>query len=516
MKTDNGLEKLIEDFFEEFYYRFPEEAQERGIHRYGYKLVSLRRFEISQWKITLQEFANEINKFKSKRGFDKNSDLNILETIVKREFDWISNDAEYKDNPLLYISKLFSGLIYPAFGSYASISIRSRNFTDRVNDIKNVVAAAEENLKSCNSIQKSLAIQYIDYLSTFIDNFSSFLLGKSDTEKKDEIRLGKSSSLEELSKLKKTCEGLSEVDSFCNLEAVLKKKSLDDFPFENMEPFLYDSLETLRDKIIKKAREIKISSPHLETLANVIEAKQDIDEAKVLELFEIVKNKGQNIFGYSNITIDIRKMPDETDDLTDSVWNYKHFQMLPAGEFDLKPVATILLTSTNNINSIVSNIVENIYPGVGYLKEVKAKRVKGVRKNFVNHYFKEGWRLYVVREMMNELKKTFGNEYELFSMYNEYMTLLTAYLENQSFTGKMKMNDLLSAINQNEMVFKKDIFLNQLAEDNGKTLTGFVGLNFILNEKKYMLRKHKPIELHERLIANGSVFSFSIAKKMIG
>ncbi|MGC9125690.1 MAG: hypothetical protein ACP5GW_06185, partial [Caldisericaceae bacterium] len=82
MKTDNVLEKLVEDFFEEYYYRFPEEAQERGIHRYGYKLVSLRRFEISQWKIIIQEFLNETDKLKSRKNNDKSTDLATLESIA--------------------------------------------------------------------------------------------------------------------------------------------------------------------------------------------------------------------------------------------------------------------------------------------------------------------------------------------------------------------------------------------------------------------------------------------------
>jgi hypothetical protein len=515
MKTDNGLEKLVEDFFEEYYYRFPEEAQERGIHRYGYKLVSLRRYEISQWKTILQDFISEIEKLKTNKGLDRNGDLTNFETILRRESDWISKDEEYKNNPVLYVSKMFSGLIYPAFGSYSSISIRSRNFSSRIDDLKNVVDAACENLQSSNRIQKRLALQYIDYLCSFIDHFSNFLLGKSDSEKKDEIRLNKSASIEELIRLKKFCENLSEENDVWKLEPVLRRKYLDSFPFEDVEPLLSDSLQALKDKIIKKSREIKLYAPYLETLSTVIGLKQEVNEEKINELVAIVKNKGQNIFGHSNISIDVRNMPDKTEELTESIWNYKHFQMLPAGEFDIRPTATILLEPNDNIYSIVLNIVKNIYPGTGYMKEIKAKRVKGYRKNFTNLYFKEGWRLYVVREMSTELKKVFGNEYELFSMYNEYKSLLTASLENQILKGKTDLNNLMNIVNQDELIFDKDIFINQLAEDSGKSLAGFVGLNFILAEKKYMLKKYKPIELHERLITNASVSSFTIARRMI-
>ncbi|MGC9125713.1 MAG: hypothetical protein ACP5GW_06300, partial [Caldisericaceae bacterium] len=433
----------------------------------------------------------------------------------KRELDWISKDEEYKNNPMLYASKLFSGLVYPAFGSYSSISIRSRNFSSRIDDIKNVVAAATENLKSSNSTQKGLSIKYIDYLHEFIEHFSNFLLGKSDTEKKDEIKINKASALEELDKFKKLCETLPEENSVWKLEPVLRRKSLDEFPFDDLESVLSESLGILKDKIVKKSREIKISAPYLETLSGVINAKQEISEQKIVELVNTIKNKGQNIFGHSNISVDIRTMPEKIEDLTQSIWNYKHFQMLPAGEFDIRPIATILLPPQDNVNLLILNIVRNIYPGVGYMKEVKSKRVKGYRKNFQNHYFKEGWKLYVLKEMTGELRKVFGNEFELLSMYYEYKSLLMAYLENGIFRNNMDLETLKSLVAQNELVFDKEAFVSSLAEDNGKALAGFVGFNFINGLKKSLSRKYKPIELNERIIANGSVFSFAIARRMI-
>ncbi len=515
MKTDNGVDKLIEDFYEEFYYRFPEEAAERGIHRYGYKLVSLRRFEISQWKMFLQEISKEISKIKSKKGFERDSELLTLEKIVKNENNWINNDQEYMINPLLYVSKIFSDLVYPAFGSYAPISIRSRNFVDKLSDLDKVITAAEENLINSHSIQKKLSIDYIDYLSAFINEFSNFLLGKSDTEKKDDIRSMKLSSTEGLIKLKNIISKLPEEETLWKIEQAFKRRYLGDTPPVDIKPYLDESLNALKDKIIKKAREIKIYAPYLETLSNVINGASEVSESKVQEVFSIIKNKGQSIFGYTKIAIDIRRLPVEIEKITTGIWNYKRFQMLPSGEFDIKPISTILLTSQENLNSIIYNVTNYIYPGLAYLKEVKSRSVKNIRKNFINYDFEQGWKIYSSREINIELKKIFGNEYELFALYREYSATLKAYFENEILMNRVSFENLKSAISRDEILLDKGAFLKELAEDKSKSFSEFLGLNFILEEKRFFTKKYKNIEFHEKLLSIASIFPFKYVRKML-
>jgi hemoglobin-like flavoprotein len=504
---DSEYQNILEDFLEDYYFRFSVDATRFGIHRYDFKLSSLRKSEILEWKSELWDLRKRIQKFKNGKSRDANLEILLFERKISEELVKLDGEAEYFTDPLLYISNIFEGLIYPAFGSYASLSVRGKSFTSRLKDISNIKRAMEENLRASNSLEKKVAKDQAKILKILINEFTGYLLTKSDIEKKDDIKQAKNSALEDLAAIENILNSLP-IDTSINpsfYRSILNKYPEIINDLKEKEEGIRANIEKVADLIVKKAREIKISAPFFETLKNVLDERVSISQDQFDSIFESLKNIAQELFGETGLRVNFKKTSISEENIQTIYENYYPFEIIIPGVFDRKPNVSFTLFSEMSIPILIYNLVTLVYPGKSLLIEVRKRKEKAFLKSFENKLLEEGWKLYVLQETRNQLKKLFGNGLELSFLYNEYRYLLKALIQCKLVNHEIDLGSVEQIVSEDQIILNKNLFLQELVLDDGASIAGFAGLMEILELKRQLSKKYRDKDFNINLLSHSSL-----------
>ncbi len=504
MKIDSELEKIIEDYFDEFYYRFSSLSTEKGIHRYDYKLSNIRKADLIQWFDKIKEYRDEISALKKKKNLERSIDMQLFEKMLSNESNWLSRGYELGKNPLFFTSSISKALTSVAFGAYAPISIRSRSFTSRLSDVKNIKKALEENVIETNNFEKEAAIDELFFLRNFIEVFSSYLLSKSDIEKKDDVRTQKTDSLGNLVEMVDIISR-SNLDNSFTLDHTLKRFYYEDILLRDLNKPLSESLFTIRDSLIKKAREISITSSHQETLSRILNEKDFIDEEKIRNIYDKVKSISSERFLETSAILDIKKVPQELEKNATFLSNFDSLKVLPMGEFDAKQNVTVVLTSEENMNLLLFNLLTFGIPGSGLLRQIRSEHVKSPRNYYSNILLEKGWGIYARREIADEIRQAFGSECELVFLYKEYLTTLKAFIQNEILMNRADAASIKEKTYQDELVLDKENFTKILFIEQGESLLGIHGLYNIIELRRQFGGRMKLSDFYFRLLSNSNL-----------
>jgi hypothetical protein len=516
MKIDNELERILEDFSEELFFRFSVDATEAGVHRYDYKLSNLRKSDFSEWGNLLEDFRRKIQKFKNSKSRERNTDVFLFEKRILEESKCISEEAEYFSNPSFYMSNTFKGLIFPAFGSYSPLGIRGKSFTERLKDVPNVRRSIEENIKVSNNLEKKVAREQLGIMNLLISEFSGYLLTKSDIEKKDDLRQSKNTVLEELNALGLVIDNLS---SDISIEPSFVKAIKCRYPeiinsLSDTLPGLKDSIAKVTDLIIKKAREIKIYAPFAETLKNIMDEKTSFSQEEFDSVLQSIKDAAKQDFGETSLRVELKKpalSEENTQKLSDP---YYPLSIVNPGVFDRNQTTSFTLLAQLTTPFLALKLAENIYPGKSFFVEIKKNREKHYRKIFENRILAEGWTVYSLKQVKDNLKNKFGNGFELTFLYNDYIGLVKALIEARLLKQEINPADLERIISEDPIIIDKNLFTRELITDEGRSLLGFVGYNSILDLKRQFSRKYREREFHMNLLSNSSL-PFRILRQVL-
>lgn len=507
MKMDSEFQNILEGFLEDYYYRFSVDATKSGIHRYDFKLSSLRKSELLDWKNELGDLGKRIQKFRNWKLSDKNLEIFLFERKIFEELNMIDGESEYFTSPSLYISNIFEGLIYPAFGSYSSLSVRGKSFTERLKDFSNIRRAMEENLKFSNNLEKKVAKGQLETLKLLINEFTGYLLTKGDIEKKDDVKQAKSSALEELAAIETIVDNLS-LDT--NINPNFYKSIISKYPeimnvLRDKEANIKANIEKVADLIIKKAREIKISAPFWETLNGILGEKTSISQEQFDSIFQSVKDIGKESFGETGLKINFKKASRSEESIQTPYENYYPFEIITPGVFERNLCISFTSFTEVSMPLLVYYLTAFVYPGKSLLVETKKGKEKQYLKNFENKLLEGGWELYVLREMKDPLKKVFGNGLELSFLYNEYCYLLKALIQCKLLSREIEANAVEQIILQDQIILNKNLFMKELILDKGKSILAFVGLGEILELKRQFSKKYRDKDFHTNLLSHSSL-----------
>jgi hypothetical protein len=340
-----------------------------------------------------------------------------------------------------------------------------------------------------------------------ISEFTGYLLTKSDIEKKDDIKQAKNIFLEALDAIVVVVDNLyldvNAEPGFANSFRNMYPETIN--ALKGTEVSIKESLLKTADLIVKKAREIKISAPFLETLKNVLDEKTLISQEQLDSVFQSIKNAGKEMFGETDLKIDFRKLvlnEGNTEKLSRSSYP---FEMLACGVFDRNLYVSFTSFAPASIPFLVSNLVKYVYPGKAYLTEVKKNKEKQYRKYFGNKMIEEGWKVYAMQGMKDSLKRIFGNGFELSSLYGEYLYLSKAFIQCRLLNHEIKTSEIERIVLEDPVILDKDVFLREFILDNGQSLLGFLGFNTILDLKRQFARKYRERDFNLNLLSNSSL-----------
>jgi len=517
MNFDSELDKICTGYFEEFLYRFPVKATKLGIHRYDYRFGSFSSKDFNEWAGVLKGIRKKLFSLKLKKKGRRKLDYSLLEKRTDNEFNWVVNEREYETSPLMYSSTIKDGLLYSAFGSYAPLGVRSKNFLDRLSEIELVRKEAEENLQFSDYLEKQAALKEIQFLYKFVDEFSSYLVSKSDIERKDDFKSARVKSLGEINGMLEFIEKLPVVQNGRRLSFVkkMKREYFEDYPLKRVQLGLQNRLENLSKLIESKARKIKISQPFKETLKSVMEDKKTFTLEGIASIFDNIKKAGENRFGKTDSSVEFKLMLQNENRKFNSVKEISSGIILPLGPFDLHTTISLMLTSSISLPVLLSKLVSLGYPGKSYEAEIKKKRESHFRRFFENSIFDEGWKLYVERMMENNLKQTYGDKFELVFLYNQYEILFRAFIENELLNKRTSVEEFRRIVERNQVLLDKETLVNDVITENGKSLKSVIGLDSIMKMKAGLLHKGmKEREFHTKLLSHSSL-PFKFIQKVL-
>ncbi len=491
------------DYFESFFYRFPVKATKRGVHRYDYRLGSFGSKDFETWKRELNDFRKKIFGLKLKKRLSRNFDLLMLERRIENEIKWIGEE-EYKSSPFLYVSTIYDGLIYPAFGSYAPLSVRSRNFVERSNDIENILNYARENLLFSEQVEKQSALERLNIIVNFFDEYTSYLSGKGDIGLKEELKTVKPSVIKNLNDLYSFIEKLPVASNSKKLSFAkkIKREYLEDYPLRELQLDLERRIQETAQMIMQKAREIKISSPFRETLESALFDEKEISLEDIFDLFALIKKNGEKLFGSTELSIEYKRILQDSERKFNSLAKLSNNIIIPPGPFDMHNTIPVMIVTPVSETSILLRLVSLGYPGRAYQSEILRNKTYSFRRTFENALFNEGWEFYVRQSMTELLKKELGPKFELVALYEKYITLFKAFIQNELLNKEISLDQVNFLIEKNELIFNKGEFLYGLIAENGKSLKAIVGLNSIAYFKRKALKKGiKERDFHIKILS---------------
>jgi predicted DNA-binding protein YlxM (UPF0122 family) len=244
MKNDSDLDTLIETFFDEYYYYFSSFATLRGIHRYDYKLSTYDRANLKNLENLINEViqALKLNEEKNKR--ERSFDIKTFRKIAENTLDFI-NSGIY-GSAQFFVYDAFIGTVSVALTQSKPMSVRSRNFTERLSTLNSINDYVRTYVNEITEIERKAVMKEIDYLEAFINQFASYLLTKSDTDKKENLKNEKTNALEALNELRRIVKSIK-TSTEIKTKVYIDFNNLDN-NFVDLKRLLEDNLKNTKRK----------------------------------------------------------------------------------------------------------------------------------------------------------------------------------------------------------------------------------------------------------------------------
>jgi len=495
MNRDNELDSLIETFFDEYYYTFSSFATVRGIHRYDYKLSSLTKADLKRLNEVIDGTLNSLKSIEEKNKNIRQQDLKVVRKFLINLKNFL--DDGLNNFPQFFVASIVYGVITSALTQAKQISIRSRNFASRIGDIKSVENAIREFVYSTSALENEVNLWELNQVSQFIDEFSSYVLTKSDVEKKDIIKNERRESKEILESISNYLSSVRKDNFALNIKQYVSSKNLENIDFLDLKKHLLGSLESLKNEIIKKAREIRITAPFFETLQEEINRKDKITEEEISKIIQLIEAYQTKFFGNKLFEVNSRIIIENSDIY--KLFEFANLHILPSGEFDNKKEMAILLNEDENINKVILDIISLGLLGKGYVN-FSRQSIKTKRKFILNAPLYEGFPIYIRRLAFEEIKKDLSKSFELYYYYYEYLTTLLAYIENEIYFRNISIIEIEKLIEEDKILIDKEAFRYKLVFDMGDVFLGMQGLYRIVELKN--MKKTRLEDFHFKLIQN--------------
>lgn len=505
MKSENDLDVLIETFFDEFYYYFSSFATPRGIHRYDYKLSSYGKEDLNNLKNFVNDIQSTLRNYEERNKNQRQNDTRTFYRFLENLSNFI--DKGIYNSPQYFLYDAFVGLTTAALTQSKPISIRSRNFTERLSSLKTTNDYVRNYVTEISEIERKAILKEIDYLELFINQFSSYLLTKSDTDKKENLKLEKTNAIASLNELRKTVKSMRTGNNV-SIKGYIDFNNLDN-SFVDLRKILEESLKALSENIIRKAREIKIASPYRETLEETLLRREKFDDGNSLNLVNSIENSIKKFLPFENISFEKRIFlePSDFPDIMLGVLGYS----LSSGEFDNKKSVFIIIKNEMNPSNLMYSLISNVFfsPVIAnfYRQGIKSKK-----KYFLNLPLYFGFPLYLKRVYFDEFKTYFDRAFELIYYYEEYVLTLKAFLQNEIYFRNWDLIAIENFINEDKILIDKEKFMENFIYDLGRSFLAIEGLIAIHDLRKE--RKLKTSDFNLKLLQNMH-YPFSIIRQIL-
>ncbi|BAL80891.1 hypothetical protein [Caldisericum exile] len=505
MKNENDLDLLVENFFDEYYYYFSSFATLRGIHRYDYKLSAYDRNELNNLRNLINDTTISLKSFEERNKNQRTHDLKTFKKILENTLGFI--DEGFFGNAQFFVFDAFLGIVSVALTQAKPMSIRSRNFAERLGTLKHINDYIRTYVINITDAERKAVLKEIDYLEYFINQFSTYLLTKSDTDKKENLKVEKTNAIETLTELRKLIKSIKTCTEI-KLKGFLDFHNLDN-SFVDLKRILEDTLTSTSENLIRKAREIKIANPYKETIKEIISTKEQFDETRVNDIINSVENTlripilPEKIEFERRIFIDSSEFPD----ILSSLMGHA----IPSGEFDLKKNVLFIIRNEENYHMLVYKILSNLLLGKPFVNFYRVG-IKGKKKYFLNYLLYNGLPVYLRRTIFDEIKSQFGRAFELIYYYEEYVSTLKAYIQNEIYFRNWDILNIENFINEDKILIDKERFMEEFIYDMGRSFLTAQGLNAIVELKKE--KRLRPNEFIIKLLQNMH-YPFSIIRQLI-
>ncbi|MGC9171553.1 hypothetical protein [Caldisericum sp.] len=505
MKIENDLDSLIENFFDEYYYFFSSFATLRGIHRYDYKLSTYDRNELNNFKNFISETLSSLKNYEEKNKNLKTHDSKTFKKFLENTFQFV-DDGLY-DNPQFFVFDAFIGIVSVALVQTKPISIRSRNFSERLSTLKYVNDYIRTYVVNITELERKAILREIDYLEQFINQFSTYLLTKSDTDKKENLKLEKTNAIESLNELRKLIKSIK-AGSDVKLKGILDFQNLDN-NFVDLKRFLEDNLISISENLIKKAREIKIANPYKETIKEVISQREQYNEVAIKDILNSIESLIRTFLPYEKIEFEKKVFIDSSEfpDILSSLIGYT----IPSGEFDTKRNVLFIVRNEENYYSLLYQIISNLFLGKPFINFYRVS-IKSKKKYFLNQLLYNGLPVYLRRIIFDDIKGNLGRQFELVYYYEEYITILKAYIQNEIYFRNWNMLSVENFVNEDKILLDKEKFIEDFVYDMGRSFLAVQGLNAIFDLKRE--KRVKSNEFIAKLLQNMH-YPFSTIRQLI-
>jgi len=504
MKNENEIEFLIESFFDEFYYYFSSYATLRGIHRYDYKLSSYDPKSLNTFKSYLTETLTTLRPLEEKYKKEHAFELRTLYKIISNTLEFIGNGL--KNNPQIIFYDALLGLICSVVTPAKQMNIKSRNFTQRINDLKELPKVVRAYVNSISKLERETILSEIDHLTHFINEYASFLLTKSDTEKKEEIKLGRTSVLESFNELRTLVKALPDRDELY-IRETLRVFNLENVDFIDIKSYLSEQLSYFSERIIRKAREIKIASPYFETVKEVLSTKTSINDAFLNETLKKLKPYIPKFFaGFTN-DFETKIIMKESKII--EVLENNSLNIIPTGEFERKKTLEMFLKTEENPYKISYQLFISLFgkTSINFFRQ----NSKGKKKYLLNPLLYEGLPIFIRRIAFEDIKSIFDRSFELLYYYYEYALTLQAYILNEFYFRNWSSVDVEKFVTEDKILIDKEMFLKNVMTGGLKSFIGMEGVYFINEIRNNRLKLN---DLVLKLLQN-SYYPFYLIDKAI-
>jgi len=493
MKNDSDLDTLIETFFDEYYYYFSSFATLRGIHRYDYKLSTYDRANLKNLENLINEVIQALKLTEEKNKRERSFDIKTFRKIAENTLDFI-NSGIY-GSAQFFVYDAFIGIVSVALTQSKPMSVRSRNFTERLSTLNSINDYVRTYVNEITEIERKAVMKEIDYLEAFINQFASYLLTKSDTDKKENLKIEKTNALEALNELRRIVKSIK-TGTEIKTKGYIDFNNLDN-NFVDLKRLLEDNLKTLSENLIRKAREIKISSSFQETLRENLYKTEQFDESTALSLISSVENTVKKYLPVVEITFDKRVFLDESDfpDLLSNIMGYA----ISSGEFDNKKNIFLIIKKEDNPFKLKYKTISDIFFGTPFINFYR-QGSKSKKKYFLNNILYLGYPMYLRRTYFDDIKFQLDKPFELIYYYCEYKTALKSYIQNEIYFRNWDSISVENFINEDKILIDKDKFKEEFVYDFGRSFLAMQGLNAINDLRKE--KRLKTSEFNLKLLQN--------------
>src|SRR6266404_5470298 len=332
---DDAFQKIAHDYIEQYLQANPEDATERGDHRFDGQLTDYSSDAQAKDLATQKEFRDKLNAIDGSQLTGAN---NVDFRVLKENIDYkIFQDEELKEpewNPLVYMQSLANSLYLLVARDFAPAEKRIPNLRQRMEVIPRVIAQAKANLQHPPRVHTETAIEQTQGAISLVREGLAPLLDQSPRMKKDLTPLQEktAAAMEDYKKwLQNDLLPRSDGDfrlgalkyrkklrfalaSDLTMEEIMKRAKAD---LEQTQTTIYETALPLYRKYFPNADDKTLADKHKVTAAVLGKlAEQHPDDATVVDYAKKIVTeatdfvKQHDLVAVPNVPLDVIAMPE--------------------------------------------------------------------------------------------------------------------------------------------------------------------------------------------------------------